>query len=185
MKLSAKTRVSTTKGVVKQSRREKNIPAVIYSPGSPAQSIEVNGVEFDAVMRNMKQGRLATTIFTLDLDGKPVKAIVKDIQYNLTNYQVIHLDFEELKDDTPVKVKVPVECVGEAECVGIKLGGVMRQVIRQVKVKCLPKDIPAEFELDIQELKMKQVKRLSDIVMPKGVKPIAATDEVVVVIAKR
>ena len=71
------------------------------------------------------------------------------------------------------------------DCVGIKLGGFLRQVIRSVKVRCLPKNIPQNFELDIRNLKMRQSKRLSDLVMPEGVTPLAATDEVVVVIAKR
>ncbi|NGX59985.1 MAG: 50S ribosomal protein L25 [Chlamydiae bacterium] len=185
MNLTAKKRAGETKGETKQIRRSGNIPAVFYAPGETGISIEIDGPEFAAAMRNIKQGHLSTTIFTLNVDGKKKKAIVKGIQYELTSYDVIHLDFEELKDDIPVTVKVPVECVGLADCVGVKLGGFLRQIIRNVKVKCLPKDIPSEFALDISELKIKQSKRLSDITMPKGVNPIAAADEVVAVIAKR
>lgn len=185
MELTAKKRAGETKGENNKIRRDGNIPAVFYGYGSPSLSIEINGPEFHAAIREMKQGHLSTTVFSLTIDGKKSKAIVKGIQYDLTSYDVIHLDFEELKDDVPVTVKVPVECTGIAECSGIKLGGAMRQIIQKVKVKCLPKDLPSKFELDIRELKMKQSKRLSDIAMPEGVKPVAATDEVVVVIAKR
>lgn len=185
MNLTAKKRAGETKGETKKIRRDGNIPAVFYSPGSPGVPIEIDGTEFQAALRQIKSGRLSTTIFTLDLDGKKSQAIVKGIQYDLTSYDVIHLDFEELKEDAPVTVKVPIECVGVADCVGIKLGGSLRQIIRDVKVKCLPKHIPEEFALDVRELKLRQSKRLSDITMPEGVKPIAATDEVVVVIAKR
>ncbi len=185
MNLSAKKRAGETKGQTKQIRRDGNIPAILYSLGNQGQMIEVDGAQFAAALRKIKQGRLATTTFTLDVDGKKVEAIVKDIQYHLTSYRITHIDFSELKKDVPVRVKVPVECTGEAECEGIKLGGFMRQVIRSVKVECLPKDIPQEFELDVRELKIKQAKRLSQIAMPKGVRPLATTDEVVVVIAKR
>ena len=185
MNLTANKRVGETKGANKQARRAGKIPAVFYSPGSQAESIEINEAEFDAVLRNLKSGRLATTVFTLEVDGKKIKTIVKGVQYDLTNYKVIHLDFEELKDDVPVKVKVPIECVGQDDCEGIKLGGFLRQVIRNVNVKCLPKDIPSEFMLDIRDLKMRQSKRLSDIGMPEGVKPLTTSDEVVAVIAKR
>ncbi|NGX26311.1 MAG: 50S ribosomal protein L25 [Chlamydiae bacterium] len=184
MQLTAKKRAGETKGAIKQIRRDGNVPAVFYAPGEPGVSIEVNGPEFQAAMRNIKQGRLSTTIFTLDVDGKKTKTIVKGIQYDLISYDVIHLDFEELKEDIPITIKVPVECVGKADCVGIKLGGFFRQIIRNVKVKCLPKDIPSEFSLNISDLKIKQSRRLSDIAMPEGVKPITTADEVVVVIAK-
>lgn len=185
MNLTAKKRVEMSKGATKKSRRDGNIPAVLYAGGAVGQSIEVDGPQFHAAMRSIKQGHLATTKFTLEVDGKKVSAIVKGIQYHVTTYEIVHLDFEELKDDIFVTVKVPVECIGIADCVGIKLGGSLRQVIRNVQVKCLPKDIPSAFDLDISELKIKQSKRLSDIALPAGVKPIATSDEVVVVIAKR
>jgi large subunit ribosomal protein L25 len=185
MNLTAKKRAGETKGANNQIRRSGNIPAVLYSSGEPGVSIEVEGAEFQTALRNIKKGHLSTTVFDLEVEGKKTKAIVKGIQYHRTTYDIIHLDFEELKADVPVSVKVPIEFTGVADCVGVKLGGAVRQIIRNVKVECLPKDIPSAFTLDIRELKMKQSKRLSDIQMAEGIKPVAATDEVVVVIAKR
>ena len=185
MKLTAKKRAGETKGAVKQARRAGSIPAVFYSPGKPGQSIEVDTAQFETALRNIKQGHLSTTVFALELDGKKTKVLVKGVQYDRTSYRVIHLDFMELVDDMLVTLPVPIECVGQEECAGIKLGGFLRQVIRKVKVKCLPKDIPTDFQLDIRDLKMRQSKRLSDIAMPKGVKPVSVADEVVAVIAKR
>ncbi len=182
MNLSAKKR--TGDKTVNQIRRAGGIPAVFYSPGDSGHPIEVNGPQFEAAMRDIKPGRLATTKFTLDIDGKKIQAIVKDIQYNRTTYQVIHLDFEELKKDVPVRINVPIECVGQEDCVGIKLGGFSRQIIRSVRVRCLPQDIPVEFKVDIRNLKMKQALRISAIPMPKGVETLVK-DEVVVVIGKK
>ena len=185
MKLTAKNRAGEVKSETKKMRREGNIPAVFYPPGQMGQSIELSGVEFEAALRQMKPGRLSTTIFELELEGKTHKALVKDIQYDLTTYKVIHLDLIQLEEKTPIKVNVPIEFTGVADCVGIKLGGALRHIIRKVKVKCLPKDIPSNFDLDVREMKMKQAKRLSDIAMPAGVTPVGAADEVVVIIAKR
>lgn len=185
MNLTANKREEETKSGIKNIRRKGNIPAVFYAPGQPGQSIEIDGAQYAAALRGIKSGRLSTTVFTLDLNGKKKKAIVKDVQYDLTSYKVIHLDFEELKDDTLVKVRVPIECIGIADCVGIKLGGLMRQVTRHVIVKCLPKNIPSEFLVNIQHLGMQQAMRLSDIKLPAGVETLALTDEVVVVVAKR
>lgn len=185
MKLTAKKREGEGKSALNQIRRAGNIPAVFYAPGQPGQSIEITGSEFEAHLREIKKGTLSTTIFEIELDGKKKKAIVKDIHYDVTSYRIIHLDFEELKDDVPIRVRVPIECVGVGDCAGIKLGGFLRQVIRFVKVKCLPKDLPSQFEIDVQHLSMKQSKRLSDILLPKNVELLARPEEVVVVIAKR
>lgn len=185
MKLTATKRVEETKGAVKQARRLGKIPAVFYADGKPGLPIEVDGAQFSAAIRTVKKNHLSTTVFSLEIDGKEQKMIVKGIQYDRINYDVIHLDFEGLDDNRLVKINVPIEFTGINDCVGIKLGGNLRQVIRNVKVKCLPKNIPSEFVIDVRELKMRQSKKLSDIEMPEGVVPIAKADEVVVVIAKR
>ena len=88
-------------------------------------------------------------------------------------------------EGTKINVNIPIECTGIAESVGIKQGGVLRQVIRHVRVRCLPKDIPDSFELDIRELTLKQSKRLSDLVIPSHIQPLKGLNEVVAVIVKR
>ena len=185
MKLTITKREGKNKSAVKQIRRDGNVPAILYSAGKPCENIVVNGTEFSTVLREMKPGRLSTTIFSLEMDGKKRRAIVKDIQYQLTTYVVSHLDFEELFDDVLVNVKVPISCTGGADCAGVKLGGFLRQVIRFVKVQCLPKKIPTEFFVDVRNLGIRQTKRLSDLALPEGVKPLASLEEVVVVVAKR
>ena len=185
MKLTASVRTTNKKSETKQIRREGKIPAVIYSAGQANQQIIIDTAEFDAVLRNMKPGRLPTTTFMLVIDGQEKKAIIKDIQYQLTSYRVSHIDFEELFSEIPVSVKVPIQCIGVADCAGIKLGGFLRQVKRHVKVECLPKHIPSEFIVDVTDLGIKQAKKLSDIKLPEGVVPHAKMDEVIVVISKR
>lgn len=184
MKLNVNTRAGATKGEIKQIRREGNIPAIIYSPGRDGELLTVNGTEFTTAIRNMESGRLSTTTFTLNVGGKSKQAIVKGIQYHPTSYQVIHLDFQELTD-APISVRVPILCTGVADCPGIKLGGFLRQVIPHVQVECKPKEIPQQFTVDVKDLGIMESKRLSDVAMPEGVRPLANLDEVVVVIAKR
>src|SRR5690348_11485465 len=138
MKLTVKPRVGEKKSDIKQIRREGNIPAIVYSSKGQPKKIVVDGVEFSAVLRQMQLGHLPTTLFTLVDGNAQQRVIIKDVQYDLTTYNVAHLDFAELVDDVPVSVKVPVTCTGVAECVGVKLGGFLRQVLRHIKVECLP-----------------------------------------------
>jgi len=185
MQLTVSDRLGEKKSEIKKIRREGNIPAVLYSAGKTPEKLTVNSQEFSAILRQIKPGLLPTIVFTLKKGNQTYKAILKDVQYNITSYNVIHLDFEELHDQTPVNVKVPISCAGIADCAGVKLGGFLRQVMRYIKVQCLPKNIPTEFIVDVQDLGIRQSKRLSDIQMPAGVKPLAALNEVVVVVAKR
>ncbi|MBY0528622.1 MAG: 50S ribosomal protein L25 [Rhabdochlamydiaceae bacterium] len=185
MKLTMKPRTGEKKSDIKQIRREGDIPAVIYSAKTQPEKLIIVGPEFGAILRGVKPGQLPTTVFTLSDGKRERKAIIKDIQYHLTSYRVSHIDFEELSDDVAVSVKVPINCVGIADCQGIKLGGFLRQVIRHVKVECLPKNIPSQFLIDVKDLGMRQSKRLRDLILPAGVKLLAAAEEVIVVIAKR
>lgn len=186
MKLKLKSRSTEKKSEANKLRREGFIPAVIYSKGEAGECVAVESDEFSACLRKIEKGRLPTTVVSLvDGNGKTRRAIIKEIQYNIINYNVITLDFEELHDDRPVNIKVPIECTSVADCVGVKLGGVLRQVLRYVRVRCLPKDIPEVFNLDVADLQMRQSRRLSDIQWPQTVRPLADLKEVAVVIVKR
>jgi large subunit ribosomal protein L25 len=185
MKLTVNAREGETKSAIKQVRRQGNIPGIIYAPGQTPESVVVDGTEFATAMRGIKPGQLPTTVFTLAGGKKERKAILKEIQYAITTYQVSHLDFEELKDDVKVQVKVPITLTGASDCIGVKLGGFLRQVVRFIEVECLPKHLPKEFEVDVRDLGITQVKRLSDLSMPTHVRPLANMEEVIVVVAKR
>jgi len=186
MKLQTVQRAAKSKGEVNKLRREGYIPAVLYMRGKEGETLAVKSAEFNAFLRGVKPGHLPTTVFTLTDDkGRERRVLVKDIHYEITTYAIQHLDFEELLDDHKLNVKIPIECTGVADCVGIKLGGVLRQVIRHVRIRCLPKDMPTQFELDIRELGLRQSKRLSDIAIPETVRPLVPLNEVVAVIVKR
>lgn len=187
MKLNVTKRTAGKKSESKQLRRAGQIPAIIYMRGKEqADNIVLNSTEFNAFLRQVQPGRLSTQVFTLvDENGKERRALLKEIQYHVTRYDVLHLDFEELVDNVPVNVKVPIECVGVVDCVGIKLGGVLRQVIRYLKVRCLPKDIPASFVLDIRNMAQRETRRLKDLNIPETIRPLVDLNEVAVAIVKR
>jgi large subunit ribosomal protein L25 len=186
MKLKFINRAADKKSESNRLRREGSIPAIIYQRGKEGQAIAVNNNEYQAIIRKVQPGRLSTHVFILvDENGKEHRAILKEIQYKVTNYDVLHLDFEELLDDVPVNVKVPIECTGVADCIGVKLGGVLRQVIRHIRVRCLPKDIPNVFTFDVKNLNARETRRLKDLEIPQTIRPLTNLNEVAVAIVKR
>jgi large subunit ribosomal protein L25 len=186
MKLQVFKRASLKKSETNKIRREGDIPAIVYVRGKSTDAIGVKGGEFTSMLRTLQPGRLSTTIFTLvDESGKERKAILKEVQYHPTTYNVQHLDFEELFNDSAVKVKVPIELTGTVDCVGVKLGGNLRQVIRYLRVSCLPKDIPNALQVDVRNMAMFDSKRLSDLEIPETVRPLVNLNEVAIIVAKR
>ncbi len=186
MKLNFKNREKLGKGTAKRLRREAQIPAIVYDLGKESKPVVISEEEFSAALRSTVRGHLPTTVFTLTgEDGQSFRAVVKDIEYHKTTYQILHLDFERLLEDKPVNVKVPIEFSGEDACVGVKLGGVLRPVIRYCRVSCPSEKIPASFKIEVSDLGMRSSKRISDIVMAEGIKPLVDTKQVCVTVAKR
>lgn len=186
MKLKTIKRDSNSKGETNRLRREGFIPAIMYHNGKPGHAIAVNDAEFQAILRTVKPGHLPTQRFTLvDAQGKETSSLIKEIQYHPTTYRVLHLDFEELDAGVAVNVKVPIVCTGVIDCVGLKVGGVLRQVIRHLPVRCLPKDIPTSFELDIREMNLGDKKRLRDLSIPQTLRPLQELKEVAILIARK
>src|SRR3990167_6722176 len=105
MKLAIHKRKIWTKGETKRLRREGNVPAILYSSQNEAGTpLYVKKDDVQAILRNMKPGLLATTVFELNEGDKKHKAIVKDIQYHVASYDVLHIDFALLSEKQPVTV---------------------------------------------------------------------------------
>lgn len=186
MKLTYFSRTTGKKGDVNKLRREGKIPGVLYGHNQPGIPLFIKKEEIEAILRDMRQGSLPTTVFELhDGHNKTHKALIKEIQYHRSSYAIEHIDFNLVTDKAPIQVSVPIQLVGVAECAGVKLGGFVRHVIRHLKVSCLLKDIPQELTLDVRDMQIAQSKRLSDIALPEGIRPLAKMNEVAVVIAKK
>lgn len=184
MKLKMIKRSAEKKSEIARQRRAGMIPAIIYVQGRAAEKIAVPTPEFSAQLRKVQPGHLSTTIFALvDEHGKERRVIIKEIQYKVTTYDVMHLDFEELHDNVKVSLKVPIECTGVADCTGVKLGGSLRQVLRYMRVRCLPRYIPKAFELDVRSLGLNESYRLSDIALDEHVTPLTNLNTVAVLVA--
>lgn len=185
MELTVAKRTAGKKSETNKIRREGNIPAVLYSKGEKGQEIAIEGVAFQKVLNKIVKGTLSSKIFTLKSGKQAHKAVVKDIQYNITTYDVIHIDFEELHDDLPVTLNIPVRLMNAVECIGVKLGGVLRQVLRHVRVECLPKHIPEDFQIDVRDLALGHSIKLSTLTIPSHVRLITDPNQALVTIARK
>lgn len=183
--ITCSTRDGTSKGDARRLRREGNIPIVVYSKGQPAELGSVSRAEIEAAMRSIRPGFLPVTVFSLkDPSGRTRTALVREIQYKPTTYEISHIDFLELEPKRVVEVKVPVEFMNAAECIGVKLGGQLRHIMRHVRVRCVPAKIPTHFEVDVKDLGIRQSRRVRDLNIPETVTCLAHIEDVVVSVMK-
>lgn len=185
MKLTAEKRTATSKGELAGIRQAGNIPAVLYSLHEKNRYLIIKGKEFDGSWKTVPHGRLSTTVFTLEIEGEVTQVIVKEIQYHPITYKIIHLDFLPLEKNKYVRVNIPLRIIGVEECVGIKLGGFLRKIRHHVPVRCRAQDIPKEFVLDIQDMKVRATKKGKDLSLPSGVELQMSPKDVIVGIGKR
>ncbi len=184
MELTLHKRSTKTNGVNTKIRLEGGIPGVIYGWETPSETVYVPKAEVETLLRKVKKGHLSTVLVTLKNDKESFKALIKEIQYHVTTYDVQHIDFLKVDDKKEVVVKVPLEFQGMEECVGINMGGFFRTVIRSVKVKCLPQHIPSTFVVNIKDLNIMQSKKITDLTIPSQVKVLDNPKQVMVIIAK-
>jgi large subunit ribosomal protein L25 len=148
-------RANLGKAEAKQLRADSNVPCVLY--GGKEQ------VHFFSPMILFRD--LVYTpdvhVVNLNVEGTEYKAILQDIQFHPVSEVILHADFLELKDNTPVKMDIPLKFEGTAP--GVIVGGKLLVKFRTVKIKALPKDLPDFISVDINKLELGKSIKVGDI----------------------
>lgn len=169
--LAARTRTSsqTGKGFNRRLRAEGQIPAVIYGKATPTVSLSLDP---KSLRKALNTPHKLNTVITVRFEGEGSPedklVLVKDSQRHPVTGDLIHVDFQEVRLDTPVRVLVPVVLTGRAQ--GVIDGGLLTQVSRQTELSCRADRIPAVIEIDITNLKVGQSLHESAMTLPEGVK---------------
>ena len=175
--VNAKARTGKfNKNAARRVRAAGKIPAVIYGPGSEPVAVEVEPKQVEKILYS-ETGH--NTIFSLKIDAQPeVQAMIVDWQREPINDRLIHIDMKRIAMDKVMQVSVAIRLIGVP--VGVKtFGGILDQVLREVEVECLPADIPSHFDVDITNLGVHQVLRISDLPHSGSVKFLKPEDTAV------
>ena len=182
MPLKAYPRTQTRRAGAKKLRSLHRVPAVIYGRQTKPQNLEVNEKEFtDLIHRSVSENLLVD--LSVESDARPKRlALVQEIQHHPLGSKVLHVDFHEVAENEKVTIQVPLETVGEA--IGVKTGGgVLEHVLFKLKVRCLPKDLPEQFIIDVSHLELGKAIHLGEIKAPAGVEIIGDKNIPVVAVA--
>jgi large subunit ribosomal protein L25 len=160
IKIKAETRSEQGTGAVRRLRRAGMIPgSVMKMKKGGTELIKLPKHDFMMAIRGRSGKQL---LVTLDMDGKEVPALLREMQNDVLAGTPIHVDFSEVSLTEKVRVTVPVYLVGES--VGVKIGGgVLEQVLRTIDVECLPEDIAEKFDIDVSNLGLDQTMFVRDL----------------------
>ena len=175
-KLDASVRTDLGKGASRRLRREDKLPGIIYGGEEAPVSITLdhnkvnNSADFEAFYSH---------VLTLNVDGKAVEVLVKDMQRHPFKPKITHIDFQRVIAGQDVHTNVPLHFVNEEKSAAVKAGGIAEHHVTEIEVTCLPKNLPEFIEVDMAGVEMGQTLHLSDLTLPAGVSSVelAKNDE--------
>ena len=159
IELNAKAREPKGKGGARKLRAANAIPAIVYGAKTEPMALAVDTAVFDKIVR---ENGLTGLFFELKIDGGQEKMVMlKEVQMDPFGLKYNHIDFHEIDMDAKVSVTIPVETEGVSA--GVKEGGLLQIIRRELDILCKPKHTPDSIVLDITELNIGDAIHVEDI----------------------
>ena len=179
VQVQAVPREMATKGQLRELRVSGMVPGVVYGQQEEAVAVAVDTKDIATIMQSAAG---ANTLVDLAVAGKTETVIIKElVQDILIQGRFTHVDFLRISLKDKLDVNVPIVLVGDA--IGVKEGGILQTLLREVSLKCLPAEIPESIELDITNLAVGETLTVSDLNVPASSELLSEADEAIVLVA--
>jgi len=153
-------------------RREGLVPGVVYGHGGEARPFQIPARELRTILGT------GQNLFDLEVDGsKAVPVVIKEQQHHPVRGDVLHLDCLEVRLDEEIQAEVPIELEGADQAPGVREGGVLEHVTREITVEALPTEIPEQITVDVSEMEINDTINLASVSVPSGIKLMADEPE--------
>ncbi len=163
--LEAESRSDMGKGASRRLRRDGKVPAVMYGGDADPQSITLVHSE---VIKRLDHEGFYSHILTVNVDGKASKAVLRDMQRHPSKPVVMHMDFQRVETNKPIRVNVPLHFEGEDIAPGVKAGGLVTHEMIDVELEVLPRHLPEFISVDISGLEIGDALHLTDLKLPES-----------------
>jgi large subunit ribosomal protein L25 len=158
-------------------RREGLVPGVVYSGGKEAKPFQVSERDLRHVLGE------GAALFDLEIEGsKAVPVVVKEAQHHPVRDSFQHLDLMQVDLTEEIQAEVAIELEGAEGSPGVKGGGVLEHVTREITVEALPADIPDNIVVDVSAMEINDTLQLSAVTAPDGVKFVADEPEEITIV---
>ena len=163
--LPAEARERAGKGASRELRRQGRVPAVIYGGKEEPTPIHLEAKE---LVRQLGSGHFMNSIVMIDVGGKKVRTLPKDVAMHPVSDRPMHVDFLRLSKDDKIQVAVPVHFINEEGSPGLKKGGVLNVVRHELELVCESDKIPDDIQLDVTGLDIGDSIHISHVKLPEG-----------------
>lgn len=160
-------------------RREGFIPCIVYGGGGENQNLKINYKAFHDLLKAAPSSNI---LLDLEVGGKTQQVFIQAIQFNDLEQKIVHADFMAVNDKTEIKAKIPLVLTGEPK--GVKLGGLLEQMLYTISIKCFPQDLPETLTTDVAHLDVSEAHHIGEMEFPEGVRPQLHEKVVVAIVAK-
>lgn len=165
--IKAAGRKDEGKGASRRLRHAGLIPAVIYGGEAAPQSLQL---EHEKTWLASQNEWFYSSILDLEVDGKVEKALLRDIQRHPFKQIIMHIDFQRVDENKPLRTSVPLHFLNEEKSPAGKAAEVVvTHELTEVVIECLPRDLPEFLEVDLAELTVGTILHMSDLKLPAGV----------------
>ena len=179
--LKANIRENSTKGQLSIIRNNGNVPAIVYGGKDQNQKISISKKLLKSLIE--KQNFLSN-IISLEVDGKSQNVLPREVKYHILSDEPTHVDFLRVLPGVKIKINVPVNFINHEKSPGLKRGGVLNIVRRQVELKCPSEKIPENLTLDLDGIDIGESFKISSVKLDSDVIPtIQGRDFVIATLA--
>jgi large subunit ribosomal protein L25 len=170
MKVVATTRTAQGSSASRRLRHSGKVPGIVYGGSGQPTPIEL---DHNPLYHSLRVEAFHSSILDMELDGKPERVLLRNVQWHAYKPQVVHIDFQRIDAAQKIHVKVPLHFMNQEICPAVKVGGgVISHVTTEIDITCLPGDLPEFIEVDVSELAVGSPMHLSAVKLPPGVTPV-------------
>jgi len=164
--LNAQTRDQFGTNASRRLRDEDRVPAILYGGDKPPQALTL---DHNALLKLQESESFYSSILTVNIDGQPVEALLKDLQRHAYKPKIMHVDLLRVDESHKIHTKVPVHFINEAKSPAVRAGGKPIHQLTEVDITCLPANLPEYVTLDASTVEVGDTLHLSDLSLPTGV----------------
>ena len=148
---------------MRKLRSQGLVPAVLYGHGDETRTLTLRAQELEKLLSSIS---VENTIIDLNIEGaRATQTLIREVQHHPARKAVLHVDFLQIHADEKIHLEVPIRLHGSP--IGVRdEGGILQEVLRELHVECLPKDIPEAIDLDIENLGVGDVIHVRDVAAP-------------------
>jgi large subunit ribosomal protein L25 len=172
--IRAEGRPGSGKGVARKLRAVGKVPAVVYGRGMDPLAVAVDRM---SLIRAFKTDAGRNVLIDLEVDGDTILTLARELQRDPVRGTILHVDFLKIARDVAIEVDVPIHIEGDAP--GVKEGGVIEHHLWNVRVSCLPGNVPERLDADVSNMIIGDMLRVGDLRVPEGVEILTNPEDAV------